>query len=108
MTEAEAIAAMKAECAVLDGALADATLTYFLNKNSKAVDGVTVYNLNRAIYEALGSALTVLPVTFSRGGVSHTREDLTRTLKEFQRKAAVGDSNFPGVGIGVIVRDLQG
>ena len=107
MTGEEAVTAMKTECAVLDGALTDTQLLYFLNKNSKTVDGATVYNLNRAIYEALGSAITILPVTFSRGGVSHTRDDLTKTLKEFQRKAAVGDSNFPGVGIGVLIRDIQ-
>jgi len=107
MTESEALTAMKCECKILVDAMTDTELTYFLTKNSKVVGTETLYNLNRAIYEALRSAITVLPMSFSRGGITHTRDELRTTLKEFQRKSLVGSADFPGVGIGVVVRDIQ-
>lgn len=109
MTATEALVSMKTECAVLAEALTDVQLLYFLRKHSKATEtvGTNLYNMNKAIYEALGSALTVLPMSFSRGGVAYTRADLQKTLKEYQRKAVAGNSDFQGVGIGVVIRDIS-
>jgi hypothetical protein len=110
MTEAEALTAIKTECKILSDALTDTELLYFLNKNSKddgSGAGTKLYNLNRAIYEALGSAITALPKSFSRGGVSSTLRDLQSVLKEYKAKAMVGNSDFPSVGIGVVIRDLS-
>ncbi len=108
MTQAEAVTVMKTECKILADALSDDELIYMLTKNSKYNSiGTIVYNINRAICDALRSAITVLPISFSRGGVVEKREDLRSLLKEYQRKAMVGNADFPGVGIGVIIRDLS-
>jgi hypothetical protein len=108
MTEQEALTAIKTECKILSDALTDDELKYFLNKNSKddGNDG-KLYNMNRAIYEALSSAITALPKSFSRGGVSSTLGDLSSVLKEYKAKAMVGNVDFPGIGIGVVIRDIS-
>lgn len=109
MTEADALTMMKRQCKILSQALTDTELIGFLNDNSKddgTGTGTLLYNMNKAIYNALSSAITVLPSTFSRGGVSSTSNDLNNTLKDWQRRAAVGNSDFPGVGIGVLIRDI--
>jgi len=102
MTEADALTAIKTECKILSDVFTDTELTYFL-ENNRTDDGtgtsVYVYNLNRAIYQALLSAITALPTSFSRGGVSSTRDDLKSLLKIYKLK---------GVGIGVVVRDISG
>jgi len=108
MTEIEALTAIKTECKILSDAFSDTELIYFLTKNSKDDGtGTSIYNLNRAICDALRSAITVLPVSFSRGGVVEKREDLKSLLKDYQRKAMVGNADFPGVGIGVVIRDIS-
>jgi hypothetical protein len=39
--------------------------------------------------------------------VSSTLADLTDTIKDYKAKARIGNSDFPGVGIGVIIRDIS-
>ena len=96
MTEAEALAKMKRQCKVLSEALTDTELVGFLNDHRTGADPDYTYDLRRSIYEALGSAMTVLDQQFSRGGVSYTRADLFKLRKQFR----------PLV-VGVVVRDIS-
>lgn len=96
MTETEALAKMKRQCKVLSEALTDNELIGFLDDYRTGADPDYTYDMRRSIYEALGSAMTVLDQQFSRGGVSYTRADLFRLRKQFR----------PLV-VGVVVRDIS-
>jgi hypothetical protein len=94
MNEIEALATMKRQCKILSKVMQDDELIGFLNDHK--IDDIppdplpdpyiatATYNIRRSIYEALGSAITVLDQSFSRGGVSSTKVDLLALRKEFR------------------------
>lgn len=94
MTQAEALAKMKRQCKVLSEVLTDDELSAFLDDHKKGEAPDVVYDLRRSIYDALGSAMTVLDQQMSRGGVSYTRADLFLLRRQFRP-----------LTVGVVVRD---
>lgn len=94
MNEIEALATMKRQCKVLSKVMQDDELIGFLNDYK--VDDLppdplpdpyiptATYNIRKSIYEALGSAISVMDQSFSRGGVSSTKVDLIALRKEFR------------------------
>lgn len=94
MTETEALAKMKRQCKVLSSVLTDEDLVGFLTDHRSGTEPDYRYDIRRSIYEALGSAITVLDQQMSRGGVSQMRADLFLLRKQFRP-----------LTVGVTVRD---
>ena len=84
MDETAALAKMKRQCKVLSEALTDAELVEFLNDYRTGSDPDYTFDIRRSIYDALGSAMTVLDQQGSQGGISWTRADLFQLRKQFR------------------------
>lgn len=86
MTDNEALATMKRKCLVLKQFFTDEELAEFLAEY-RTGEGTElspfVYDVRRATYDALTSALTVAEQSTTRGGVSVTYANLFSLRKQF-------------------------
>jgi hypothetical protein len=99
MTASEALAALKRKCKILSDCFTDEELTGFLDDYKVAdeppnplpdpYEPTYTYDIRRSIYDALTSAISALPASFSRGGVSYTSNDLMKLRAKFSAVGSV-------------------
>lgn len=93
MTQTQALAAVKRKCKVLPEILSDEELIGFLNDYAvvdvppdplpENYEATAVYDIRRSIYDALGSALTVMEQSTTRGGITVTYADLFKLRRQY-------------------------
>lgn len=84
---------MKRKCKVLQEILSDDDLIGFLNDYAvvdtppdplpENYEATATYDIRRSIYDALGSALTIMEQSTTRGGITVTYADLFKLKRQF-------------------------
>ena len=83
MDQTEALTTMKRKCKVLGSVFSDPELIGFLDDYKTGASPDIIYDIRRSIYDALGSAITVMDQQLKRGEVTSIKADLLQIRKQF-------------------------